>query len=264
MKLNRKHTLFLNILASFLIAYLTIKLIVYLVFSGIGSYFEIETVLKNFNPYSPTIGESNNWTQVSVLSLYSLFVAVPLLLGFISYVIFIIIRYRISGYKILPAMFYYTAANLILGGIVAGSVTETNFFHFLNWIYCPDWLNIVIIFIVINISIILGFIFMPDFVVISTSENILLKSYRKKFLLRFLVKPVIAGLAILFLLNINNIRLYEIIEAVFLILPFATIPFIRKRYVRPIAEKQKTRLPLGLLYIIAVVFIAGYIIIRYI
>jgi hypothetical protein len=251
--------IFFNVLTSFVIAFLLIKLLTYLMFSGVGGYFENKSNLINYTVYSPTLPDSPNWTRLSVLSMYSSYIIVPFLLGIVSWTIFSKLKRSYTAYKIPAFMIAYTSVNLFFGSIVAGIVDGFGFYHFLNWLHFGEVLQLGLIIIMSYFSLLFSMLLVRQFPVICPSRNILNRKYRRTFTMVSLGASMLVGIIFIHAFYLETLIIYELIESLFLIIPVLTIFIPRKKLGVTMVREQSTRKFRWEWMIFAIVFLIMFV-----
>jgi hypothetical protein len=233
---KQKWRLFINSLGIFLISFLCVKIIIILVKYIVARSFGIETILVNFRLIGISQANSGVWTQSSVRTFYSIDLLVPLIIFIRAFLLF---RYSIKKptiYKVYYLWFGFSAVHSFCAAIVAGLVTNTNVFHFFQWLFIPNYLMMLIVFCLLPLILVFGWFYNKQYIITSPIKEEDYQLYNQRRVLFYsMFLPVVAGSFFLILSVSIFFHKYDFYE--FFILFVMTVPvllyFYPYKYSRP-------------------------------
>ena len=216
---KQKINLFINSLGIFLSSFFLVKISIILVKLFTSWGFNIDTKLVNFRLMGISPASSDVWTTPSVFSFYSVDIYVSIFFLVLSLISF----KQSSGKSTKTAVGYlwlgFSAMHSIFAGIMAGIVTKSNVFHFLQWMYIPYFVMMPVAIAMPLFMFGSGWVYNRNFLITmpATVTSIDLKASRTIMFYSFFL-PVIAGLILLTITVSFNFKRYDFYELFSLII----------------------------------------------
>jgi len=233
---QQRLSLFVNSLGIFLLSFICIKVIILLVKYFIAWSFSIDTTLVNFRLMGISPADSGAWTTTSVRIFYGADIVVPLIVFFWAFFLFQESLEKPTNYKIGYLWIGFLAIHSSCSATVAGIVTHTNVFHFLQWCYIPYFIMMLIAFGLLPMLFIFGWFYNRQYLIASPIESEESQLTDQRTVLFYcMALPVLAGSFFLFLIISFFFHKYDFFE--FFVLSVMTIPallyFYPHEYLRP-------------------------------
>lgn len=144
MNRKKRFILFVNSSTMILAAFFSVHFFLILLEYGIAHVFSIRTELSLSGVKFTTADYSYLWNHLSITAIHGLPIILALTAAIISEKQYHKIKRKPGLFKlyyIWTTVFLYMFS---LGGIAAGLITQSKFVYFLNWMYVPLWIQIII------------------------------------------------------------------------------------------------------------------------
>lgn len=219
-KVVRMRSLFYPSLLAFLMAYLLLH-----VFAGIAKYMVIRAHngMISFNSFTVECispADSGIWSYYAVYEIYGVGFVTAILVFAIAYLLF----KKTDSDRLFTRFFliWLTALSLhsALGIIPSNVLLQREFFYLFQWAYLSTTMALIVSFIIFLIYLLILRTLFMDFMQLAPSDYIN-ESIRAKrrFFFDNVLKVAVAGFFILFAVSFFAIRGFEILDALFLIVP---------------------------------------------
>jgi hypothetical protein len=224
--LQQKLTLFINSLGTFLVSFFIVKISIILVKYIVSWLFSIDTTLIAYRLMGISPADSVVWNISSIYSFYSAELVVSLVIFLRSFIIFRTRTDLQTQRRIFHLWLGFSAGHSFFSGIVSGMVTRSNVFHFLQWLYIPNHVLILIVFLLIPIMLLFGWFYNRQFIIASpVPENRSQLNDQRAVLFFSMFLPALAGILALFIPLAFSFHRYEFYEFLVLIVMAAPVMF---------------------------------------
>lgn len=264
--MNKNSLFFINFLAAYISSFLLIKFIIFYTINAVSVFFDIETTHRNFDIICTTNGYSDKWNHLSVLTIYSTEIITLLVLtSLFRFSYHEINKRRNFAANVFFNIAYITSINLLFAAIVAGIFTKSAFFHFINWLYFPEWLGYVLAGVAIIANFIFGYYSIPRFIYLASSKRIAYKtSLQKQFLQIAFPGVIVVFILYLIALHFYDVRIYDL-WVYFVFIVFSLPGFIRKKVAINPDELELSKVYVSRnLIILASIFTLIYVMLKFI
>jgi hypothetical protein len=209
---KEKRNIYLNSLALFLLSFFAVKASIIIVKLFVAWNFKIQTSLVNYRLIGISDADSGVWSFRSVYSFYSVELIVPVLIFIVSLISF---RHfaKITVYR---RVFYlwlgFAAMHSFFSAIMSGVVTQTNVFHFLQWMFVQRYMMMLMVFLLIPIPLVFGWIYNKQFIITSPIEDCNKLDHQRKVFLYGMFLPLLTGVLVLFAIVSFSFQKYDVYE----------------------------------------------------
>ncbi len=128
-------------IAAVLLAYLTCQFFTYF----IAGFFSIPVAFEYYSLVFPIKDNSPLWTEYAITAIYGVPLFIALLFSLISKSLFLSYRRKSGNQKLFFIWLKLAFENLFFGSIIVSVLTKTNVSFFLNWMYIPYSVQIVMV-----------------------------------------------------------------------------------------------------------------------
>ena len=197
----------LNILQSssyFILTFLIVYVFYQIVTILVAQSFDIPTIWYYYRVKFPLFTGSHLYTRAALISIFASGPIISLTLAFVFFRLFFSRRLFNQNLKLFYLWGFINGINLFFGSYVAGFITRTEFIYVSEWIFLSNMFDVEEIFfafMAITISLIVGRLVIPLFLLTSGSVSIIVPKYRLHFFLSQVIIPWIIGATIFFLLT---------------------------------------------------------------
>jgi hypothetical protein len=169
--------------------------------------------------------DSGVWNVSSVYAYYSTELLVPFLIFLRGFIVLRIRTKMHTNLKIFHLWFGFSAMHSFFAGIMAGVVTKTNVFHFLQWLYIPNHILMMIVFTLFPLVFIVGWFYNIQFLITNPIEQMSLPLKQQRIVLFYsMFLPLSTGVLSLFIPVSFSFHKYEFYE--FFVLFMLGIPVL--------------------------------------
>ena len=169
--INQKRNILLSSLGVFLFSFICIKVVIILSKYIVAWIFGIDTFLVSFRLMGISPSYSQVWSVTSVYAFYSIELIVPLIFYLAALSLLIRNTKKHTNVKVFYLWLGFTSFYIFFASIIAGIVTKTNIFHFLQWIYIPYYIMMLIAVLIFVVSIVFAFFYNKKFIIVSPIEE---------------------------------------------------------------------------------------------
>lgn len=216
-----------NSFFAFVSAYIFVKALVAISRFIVIRYFGGATEMDNFELDCITWMYSEFWTHTTVISIYLIGALIAGISAIAAYVLYRSVRMQKGFLKLWFSWIYVIAINQSIGVLLRDIPFKRDIYHALNWMYFPYWLMIVITVFSIpalyftNLGNDIKFLRMaPSFDDIASNRS------RRRFFTRVAMLPAFFGCLFVLLMHFWDIRLFEITEALVLLVSLSVTYFL--------------------------------------
>lgn len=239
--MNKKQKINLTITSTIL--FLAAAIVSYIPFQLSSFFFSkilgVSTDIEFYKVIYTSPNNSPAWFNASIIVLYGFPPFLSFFLALITRRIYDKARKKSSNLKLFLAWLNIHFDNLMWGAIIAGIITSSGFAYFLNWIYIPFVVQIVIASAGIALLFSLNKFTLFSFIQTSPSRQFINKENQlsyKKFIIYF---PVLIGTLILVSLSFPHSMLHErILNITFLIPLIRTAQYIDEEDVKLVRRSK--------------------------
>ncbi|MBN1340382.1 MAG: hypothetical protein JXA03_13715 [Bacteroidales bacterium] len=196
-----------NSTAFFILAFLALHYAGQYITIITASFYDIPAVLYSYRIYWPLYTYSTLYTRAALIVIFGTGPLVSLILGFVFYRIYLLLRARLKYLKVLLVWLVYHSFNLFFGAYIVGVVTRTGFIYTSEWLFLSnvfDVEEIVLLIVSVVILIITGY-YGTKHVILASLSNKVIEPKRRVFYFIFqLLIPWLAGNLALILMNMPN------------------------------------------------------------
>lgn len=225
---NKEYKIFIQSLLSFLTVFFLVKLVLIFIRFITINYFNGGYDLIHFELICTNHPHSSFWSQITVISIYS----VTVIVAFCLYLLSKIFQKKIKLESSLKLLFCWIQIILLFqsfGVIIKSIIIQQDFYYALLWLYIPPFVIYIIgiLFLVLYIKLQYSIFF--EFAKISPSQRLIKTLENKRsFFIKHCILVVLCGYAMLFIIHSFQIYIYEIVEFSVCILVLSSI-LIRKK-----------------------------------
>jgi len=197
----------LNILQSssyFILTFLIVYVFYQIITILVAKSFDIPTIWYYYRVKFPLFTGSHLYTRAALISIFASGPIISLTLAFVFFRLFFSRKLFNQNLKLFYLWGFINGVNLFFGSYVAGFVTRTEFIYVSEWIFMSNMFDveeILFAFIAVTISLIIGRLVTPLFLLTSGSVSIIAPRYRLHFFLSQVIIPWVIGAVIFFLLT---------------------------------------------------------------
>jgi hypothetical protein len=203
---------------AFITAYIPFQLSSYF----LAKIFAISTNISNFKVIYITDNNSVLWNNLSIISLYGIPPILSFVLANISRKIYDSARKRKSNYKLFLSWLNLHFDNLFWGSIIAGIFTSSGFAYFLNWMYIPYFVQIIIAVLGLVLFFSLNNFSLQSFIQSSPARIFINKENQLKYKTYVIYFPLLLGSVFLIAISFPHFLLHERIINITLLVPLIT------------------------------------------
>ncbi|NVO18471.1 MAG: hypothetical protein HXX13_02160 [Bacteroidetes bacterium] len=211
--------------AIFLISFLFLY-VIYQAATILTSYlFNIPTIWYYYRIKFPLFSGSPLYTRIALIFIFASGPVVSLATGFIFLRMFFRTRPNFQNLRLFYLWGFIAGLNFFFGSYLVGFITRTEFIYTTEWLFMSSMFDVEeIIFAVISIaiSLIVGRLVTPLFLITSGSEKIIEPKYRFFFILNQIYFPWATGVVIFYLIMtpVHYLPLtLKLITPIFILLP---------------------------------------------
>jgi len=265
----QKNWIIFNSTFCFLSAFLFVKGAIGFWRFTIMRYFDAWVNLDNFDLICLNGKYAKIWTQNSVISMYG----VGFLVGFFLFLsgFYLYKKYKTKKglLKLWFIWLYVIAVNQSFGLLIRDILLNREIFHALKYLTIPDELQIGVIILSVLIIIVIHGFSVRKFLRLATSSRDLRENFKRRILYTQLVWfPALIGSFLILIIHFWDIRDYEIIELLILILSLS-IPYLlfisRKlpKKIRILKDEQTDIRNMPVIYV-TTLFLIGFFIVKFV
>jgi len=238
------------LIAAFIVAYLPFQFFTYF----LARFFDISTEFDGYKIKYLVSESSSLWNNISIITIFGFPPLFSLLLANVTRRYYKRMKRRKGNTKLFLIWLSLIFDNMFWGAIIAGIATSSGFAYFLNWIYIPKVIQIIIA--------VLGsilFITLSDFLRVSFLQTAPQRAFinsenQKGYKIKIIFIPLFLALLLLSLVEFPDNSWHEIILRLTIFFPlFKTFKYEEEENIK-LVKNNRTFLPEWLV----IIFIVGY------
>jgi len=194
-------------LTAFIVSYIPIQIVSYI----LTKLFQIPAKFDGYKLIYLISDASVLWNNISIITIFGLPPFVSLILANLTRRYYKKAKRKRGNMKLFLIWLSLCFDNLFWGAMIAGIVTSSEFAYFLNWIYIPKILQIIIALLGIILFITLGDFLKMAFLQTSPQRNFIDSENQRFYKIKIIFIPLILGILIFSLLGYPGNAIHEII-----------------------------------------------------
>ncbi len=225
--MTKKETIFLilNSLLLFVAAYIVSYLPFLYGTYYLAKFFSINVEIKDYAVKFLISDASPLWTNFSIITIFGIPPFLALALAYLSRRVYKKYAKRRRGnFRLLLIWISLCFDNLFWGAMIAGIITISGFAYFLNWLYIPFIVQVIVAGLGAILFATLSSFLSASFIQTTPSRYMIDRDNQLSYKIKIIYIPLIIGLGLVFMLNFPNNSIHNLILKATILLPsFRTI-----------------------------------------
>jgi hypothetical protein len=188
----------------YILSFLFIYIVYQLITIAVSRMFDIPTIWYYYRVKFPLFSGSHLYTRAALIAIFACGPLLSLILSFIFLNFFLNKKVKNHNLKLFFLWGFINGASMFFGSYIVGFITRTEFIYVSEWIFLSSMFDveeIIFTLISITISLLIGRLATPLFIISSGSVNILEPKVRIYFILSQAVLPWMIGVVVFYLLT---------------------------------------------------------------
>lgn len=188
----------------FILAFLLVYIIYQLVTIGVSRIFNVPTIWYYYRVKFPLFTGSPLYTRAALISIFASGPLASLILSFVFLKQYFSKKTRSQNLKMFYLWGFICGANLFFGSYIVGFITRTEFIYVTEWIFMStmfDVEEIIFAIISISISLLIGRLVTPLFLLATGSPRLIEPNYRLHYIVTHIFIPWAIGVTVFFVIT---------------------------------------------------------------